>query len=116
MKVGRLRVIFTLPEIIRNWYPAPGTWSTGHLAYVEWYKVSNHAGAHHNMYTVHRPVVATAGEIVPLCSIRQTCQLIPLTGPNITWPKSWNTNNVLDESNFFLLNNWSSKYAYQTIW
>ena len=122
MKVGRLRVIFTLPEIIRNWYAAPRVWSTGHLAYVEWYKVSNHPGAHHNMYTVHRPLVATAsdrvveGEIVPLRSIRQTCQLVPLTGPNIPWPKSWNTNNVLDESQFFLLNNWSSKYAYQTIW
>src|SRR5882757_5061733 len=120
MKVGRLRVIFTLPEILRNWYSAPGAWPTGHLAYVEWYKVSNQPGKHHNMYTVQKPLAIDGhpveGEIVPLRSIRQTCQLIPLTGCSITWPKSWNTNNVLDESNFFLLNNWSSKYAYKTIW
>ena|SRR5882757_6860587 len=119
MKVGRLRVIFTLPEIIKNWYSAPHAWSTGYLAYVEWYKVSNRPGAHHNMYTVHQsPAIEgiVEGEIVPLYSIRQTCQLIPLTDSTVTWPESWNTNNVLDECDDFLLNNWSSKYAYQTIW
>ncbi|KAG1845827.1 hypothetical protein F4604DRAFT_1595365 [Suillus subluteus] len=121
MKIGRLRVIFSLPEMIRNWYPAPQEWSIrGHLAYIEWYKLSSGTPSHHNMYTVHRPLSPTngvvEGDIVPLHTIRQSCQLIPLAGPGIAWPKTWNANTVLDESHFFLLNNWSSKYAYQTLW
>ena len=115
-----MRVIFTLPETIRNWHPAPNAWATGYLAYVEWYRLSDQPDQAHNMYIVQRPRLLTnniiEGDIIPLCSIRQSCQLIPLCGPGITWPTNWNSNNVLDESEVFLLNNWSSKYAYQTIW
>jgi hypothetical protein len=120
MKVGRLRVIFTLPEILRNFHTAPTTWPSEHLAYVEWYKISDRPGTHHNMYIVSKPHPLPnnilPGDIIPLRAIRQSCQLIPLTGPNATWSRSWTTSNVLDECSSFLLNNWTSKYAYQTIW
>ncbi|KAG2068174.1 hypothetical protein BDR04DRAFT_1129306 [Suillus decipiens] len=100
MKIGRLR------------YPAPQEWSIrGHLAYIEWYKLSSDMSSHHNMYTVHRPLSPTngvvEGDMVPLHTIQQSS--------GIAWLKTWNTNTVLDKSHFFLLNNWSSKYAYQTL-
>jgi len=116
MKVGRLKVIFTLPETLRNWYSAPQVWSTGHLGYVEWFRTSAEAGRDHNMYTVQRVELNRTGAVVPLHTIRQVCQLIPLTGLGISWKRTWNSANVLDECIFFLLNNCSSNYAYQTIW
>lgn len=117
--MGRLRVIFKLPDTIRNWHLAPQAWPTEHLAYVEWFKMSAGPGASHNMYTVNRPE-RVEGAIVPLVTIRQSCQLIPLIDrpkhEDNSWPETWNSGNVLDESTFFLLNNWTSKYSYQTIY
>ena len=120
MRVGRLKVIFTLPKVLRNFHAAPAAWPSEHLAYVEWYKASPKAGSNHNMYMVNKPPLLPngfqSGDIIPLKAIRQSCQLIPLTGPNIRWPRTWTTDNVLDECSLFLLNNWTSKYAYQAIW
>ena len=58
------------------------------------------------------------GAIVPLENIRQSCMLFPrFPGPdqNNEW-KDWTHDNVLDLCSRFLVNNWSSKYNYQTIW
>lgn len=67
-----------------------------------------------------------AGAIVPLSMIRQSCQLIPhfpkpthaqlkdLTFCSI--PTDWTTDTVLDKASRFVLNNWASKYSYQTLW
>jgi len=54
------------------------------------------------------------GAIVPLGSIRQSCMLIPQSGREV--PENWEADNVLDVASTFLINNWNSKYAYQTIW
>jgi len=134
MKVGRLRVIFKLPETLSPFLlQAPPSWPKGPLAYVEWYQLSHHPGCYHNMYTVTSPqppqnlagnsesrhsrlFQITPGEVIPLKTIRQTCQLIPLASPGQSWPAEWTSSTVLDRCSTFLLNNWSSKYAYQTIW
>lgn len=119
MKIGRLRVIFKLPRVLNHFQEAPRNWPTDHLAYVEWYKVGQ-AGANHNMLKVGKHVEdangVTPGAIVSLRAIRQSCHLIPLTGPTIPWDSNWKSDNVLDLSTVFLLNNWSSKFAYQTLW
>jgi hypothetical protein len=51
-----------------------------------------------------------------LKAIRQSCQLIPHMGPNVTWPSSWKSHTVLDLCSSFVLNNWASKFSYQTMW
>lgn len=63
------------------------------------------------------------GAIVPLHAIRQSCQLIPLVSGHgglddseRVWPREWKSNQVLNQCNTFLLNNWASKYSYQTLW
>ena len=120
MKIGHLRVIFTLPELNIHGQPAPTIWPKEHLAYIEWYKLSATAGANHNMYLVSKPPASAQGiipgEIVPLKAIRQSCQLIPHTRPNVTWPSSWKSHTVLDLCSSFVLNNWASKFSYQTMW
>jgi hypothetical protein len=132
MKLGHLHVIFKLPETVSPFLQAAPSWPKDPLAYVEWYQLSHHPGHHHGMYTATSPqppqsgnnsesrhsrlFQITPGAVIPLKTIRQTCQLIPLARPGESWPPGWTSSTVLDCCNTFLLNNWSSKYAYQTIW
>ncbi|KAG2035965.1 hypothetical protein BDR03DRAFT_934627 [Suillus americanus] len=80
MKIGRLCVIFKLPEVLKHFEPVPKTWPTHHLAYVEWYKLSSRPGTNHNMYAVFKsaPLAngVVSGEIVLLTSIRQSYYMV----------------------------------------
>ncbi|KIM57123.1 hypothetical protein SCLCIDRAFT_131144 [Scleroderma citrinum Foug A] len=120
IKIGRLRLIFKLPSKTTLFTLAPPNWPSGPLAYVEWYDVSSVPGQHHHMYSVSKPNISQSqtpkGAIIPLNTICQTCQLIPLVSSGRQRSNSWTSKNVLDECSTFLLNNWASKYAYQTIW
>jgi hypothetical protein len=123
MKVVRLRVVFKLPENLDFWDSpeAPHCWPKGHLAYVEWYRLSAATGEHHNMYTVNKLSLQNdiiPGDIIPLSTICQSCQLIPckIATTSSNWPKTWTSDNVLDQCTSFLLNNWASKHSYQTIY
>ncbi|KAG1756201.1 uncharacterized protein EDB91DRAFT_1233081 [Suillus paluster] len=76
-------------------------WPKHHFAYVEWLTVSRSPGTHHNMYSVTKPLPLDTtghlpGDIVPLSTIRQSCQLIPHLGAGVGWPED--------------------KYAYQILW
>ena len=128
MKIGHLRVIFKLPETISSLLLSKvSSWPKELLAYVKWYQLSRHPGHDHNMYTAtispgqqssrhSRLFQITPGEVIPLKPIRQTCQLISMASPGESWPIKLTSSTVLDCCSSFLLNNWSSKYPYQTIW
>ena len=133
VRVGRVKVIFTLPQTIYahgslNEINAPAEWKgQGPLVYVEWYaNLPASADPIHMMYEVHKLPLCVdcmpAGEIIPLSMIRQSCQLIPhfprpTRGSTIsTIPSDWTSDSVLDKAQRFLLNNWATKYAYQTLW
>ena len=112
--------------------PAPQEWKErGPLAYVEWFaKLPAQADPVHMMYEVKKLPVHTdgtpSGAIVPLSMIRQSCQLIPhFPKPTsmqlkrtrfCSVPTDWTTDTVLDKASRFVLNNWASKYVYQTLW
>ncbi|KAI0711013.1 hypothetical protein C8Q72DRAFT_790571 [Fomitopsis betulina] len=132
-RIGRVKVIFKLPDTIYehgslNEMHAPEEWATqGPLAYVEWYaNLPASADPVHMMYEVRKLPLRTdgtpAGEIIPLSMIRQSCQLIPQfpkpTKERVvaTVPTDWTSDSVLDKAQKFLLNNWASKYSYQTLW
>lgn len=98
---------------------------------MEWFaKLPMQADPIHMMYDVKKMPLHTdgtpPGAIVPLSTIRQSCQLIPhFPKPthaqlkNSTFcsiPTDWTTDTVLDKASHFVLNNWASKYAYQTLW
>ncbi|KAL1698191.1 hypothetical protein EV121DRAFT_218562, partial [Schizophyllum commune] len=125
-RVGRLRVIFTLPSTltgIAQDHPAPLHWPRDPLAYVEWFAPFHNspAGAQ-RMFLVNKMRASsdrrTCGAIVPLANIRQSCMLFPVYGQLADLPsqQSWTSENVLDECSSFLLNNWRSLYSYQTLW
>ncbi len=121
-RIGRVRVIFSIPDVLdtsqgpRQW---PNTWSNGPLAFVEWYSpIPSSAQDNHGlMYQIKKIKTSqgrTPGAIIPLSNIRQVCMLFPIFDSNRS--KKWRTENVLDNASSFLVSNWSSKYAYQTIW
>lgn len=72
------------------------------------------------MYTLGIPPLRSdgsrQGKIISLSQIRQTCQLIPHYSTHRTVPRDWTSDNVLDLSTNFWLNNWASLYDYQTLW
>ena len=112
-------MIFTLPTILDHGLgPSPSSWTKAPLAYIEWYTgLKPIAEPNHNMYSIrklYRSDGSQAGSIIPLTSIRQSCMLFPVFGWNID--KIWTTDNILDSSPSFLVNNWQNMYAYKTIW
>ncbi|KAJ7896871.1 hypothetical protein B0H13DRAFT_1623692 [Mycena leptocephala] len=120
MRVGRVKVLFRLPEKLNDNTQAPLHWPKTCLAYVEWFSAfkSMHED-NHDMYAIsvspRRANGFSHASIVSLTDIRQTCQLFPNFGRNDVAP-AWTTDNVLDLYNTFFINNWASLYAYQSIW
>lgn len=120
MRAGRVKVLFHLPEKLDNGMPVPSSWPSAYMAYVEWFtpfKPSHENN--HNMFSISVPPRRANGfrqaSIIPLTDIRQTCQLFPNFGRDNVDPE-WTTDTVLDKCNSFFVNNWTSLYAYQSIW
>lgn len=114
MHIGRLKVIFCLPQqVYGSVQPA---WTKDPLTYVEWYAPLKPA-ADYELYAVKKPSLSLdgslPGRVILLLSIRQTCQLVPNFGRTV--PIDWTLDNVLDKCDSFLLNCFTSKYAYQTL-
>ena len=118
-RIGRVRVIFQLPLILsisnNQSMEAPPAWPKEHLAYVEWYQpLAANPDKVNGMYSVRRTQTLQCS-IISLRSIRQGCMLVPKFFDG--WiTKKWTTDNVLDSADSFLLNNFHSPYAYQTLW
>jgi hypothetical protein len=121
-RIGWVRVVFCLPKSIQRpgfLMPLPAYLPQNPLAYVEWYtRQGQAANATHGMYTISRAYDTNGqpqGSVIPLSSIRQSCMLIPVF-PNSSEEFNWMADDVLDKADRFMINNWSSKYAYQTIY
>ncbi|KAG1894244.1 uncharacterized protein F5891DRAFT_1130999 [Suillus fuscotomentosus] len=99
-KIGRLRLLFKLPQ---QWYTM----------------LKNVPEKEHCMYEVKKMPLRSGNvvpaDIIPISTICQTCQLIPCFG-TADVSREWRSENVLDLCDRFLLNNWSTKYAYKTLY
>ena len=74
-RIGRLRVIFKLPNKLYGSWTAPSAWPSEPLAYIEWFtKLKTDPEPHHGMYLVTDAVPLADGNlpgaIVRLSSIR----------------------------------------------
>jgi hypothetical protein len=95
--------------------PSPAIWPKDTLAYVEWYQqLQPNPDKNHGMFSVRKPSSMQC-DIIPITNIRQTCMLIPNFGKDSP-SKDWRSDTVLDVAPSFLLNNWQSLYAYQSLW
>ena len=100
--------------------PAPSNWPKEPLVYIEWYlRLEKSAKPKHGMmYHIKKVSSPTMdkvqGTILPLSHIRQSCMLLPTFPPSV--PAHWTTDSILNYAPSFYINNWLSKYSYQTIW
>ena len=123
-RVGRVHVIFTLPKQVETYLgpqPAPRNWPTEPLVFIEWYsKLDRAADPKHGLMYHIKKVTTTSnpvrvqGAILPLSQICQSCMLYPIF-PAVV-PSQWTPTNVLDHTTSLFVNNWLSKYSYQSIW
>ena len=122
-RVGRVRVIFTLPEEVHSItgiISAPSNWPKEPLVFIEWYSRLEKAAKPVNrmMYCIKKVSSTTGdkvqGAILPLSRIHQSCMLFPMFPSSI--PAYWTPDSILDHASSFYINNWLSKYSYQTIW
>ncbi|KAJ3816175.1 hypothetical protein F5880DRAFT_1494547, partial [Lentinula raphanica] len=125
-RIGRVKVLFRLPSqlalIGTHKSFAPSWWPSSVLAYVEWFSPPSQTPIEqksHNMTTVHKlPLIdgIIPWSIIPLSNIRQSCMLMPRYDRKNADSSSWNSSNILDTGNHFLVNNWSSLYTYKTLY
>ena len=113
-RVGRLRLIFTLPP---KSLPAlfPRLMPPGPLAYVEWFTAFTTRDPIHGMYKVVKCMDvhgARLASIVEVSQIRRSCQLLPSFGPSA--PREWTSSTVLDECETFFVNPFTDQHMYMT--
>jgi hypothetical protein len=115
-------LIFKLPHQVYGVFkfPAPAYWPKEPLAYVEWYSpLKPTPYKDHLMYQISKAPRSRGdlppADFVPLSCIRQSCQLIPCFGEGDV-PAEWRSEMVLDQCDRFWLNNWATKYAYQSMY
>lgn len=117
-RVARLRVIFRLPNVVkrlgqRSEEDAPPNWPKAETPLAKSVPDSKN-GMYHVQPSVSASNGTPQGEIIPLSDIRQSCMLVPSSSD---WEgNSWTSNNILDKCPAFFVNNFQSKYTYQTIY
>ncbi|KAJ8695792.1 hypothetical protein PTI98_005719 [Pleurotus ostreatus] len=123
-KIARVKVIFALPSTISakgTTISSPAFWPKEPLAYGEWYSPPSGPNPTTLFYQVHPQQRTTGGKsfgrlggIVPLSTIRQSCMLTP------KWDAiddtSFTSDTVLDQDIPLIINNFSTNFAYQSIW
>lgn len=113
--IGRIRVVFSLPDRFFPIMFSNGAEVPQHLAYVEWYSpLSDNPEQNHLLYKVSpqkEPDGTRVCSIIPLANIRRSVHLFPKFGPFA--PQEWTSSNVLDLCNTFFVNDFTDRHMYR---
>ena len=114
-RIGRVRVIFSLPQrSLALLFPA-GDQIPKHLAYVEWYSAFTDEPEPNSRLLKILPLKDRDGggicSIIPLANIRRSVQLIPKFGA--VAPQEWTSSKVLDLASVFFVNNFTDVHLYR---
>ena len=114
-RIGRIRVIFSLPHSSIPLLFDDGIEVPQHLAYVEWYSpFSPNPGPNHFLYKIS-PLRDHEGKgicsIIPIGNIRRSVHLLPKFGSAA--PAEWTSSNVLDLCNDFYFNIFTDRHLYR---
>jgi hypothetical protein len=123
MRVGQVRVIFSLPENKSvNLFPS-GQLPPRHLAYIEWFsRFQLHPDPHLKLYKVSRSITAYGerlASIVPVSLIQRSVHLFPKWGRNMegnAGNASWTSDNVLEKCDVFYLNSFKDRHTYYNVY
>ncbi|KAF9528325.1 hypothetical protein CPB83DRAFT_735438, partial [Crepidotus variabilis] len=114
-RVGRVRVIFSIPERYREQIFGANVDVPEHLAYIEWYsELPDEPDPNHLQYGI-TPLRDQDGShvasIEPVSSIRRSVHLYPRFGR--VAPQEWASSTVLDQCNSFLVNSFMDRHFYR---
>ncbi|THU90526.1 hypothetical protein K435DRAFT_841439 [Dendrothele bispora CBS 962.96] len=117
MRIGRIRIILSLPESKLETLFGLQASPPKHLAYLEWFtKFSTHPDPSSGLHRVKHETNLVAGNssraasIVPLEMIRRSVHLIPKWGGSVR--ADWTFENVLDECSVFYVNVFKDEHTY----
>jgi hypothetical protein len=113
--VGQIRVIFALPNIVKNELLPQTILPDDHFAYIEWFTPFQLASdLNHKMYKVSRMIChgQRVASIIPLSHIQGSIHLFP----NFGWiaPRNWTNSNVLDLCSNFFVNSFTNRYIFSS--
>lgn len=119
MRVGQVRVIFSLPDSHLQSLFTSGHFPPRHLAYIEWFsRFTTNPNPDLKMYKVSRVVSNSErlASIVPVSLIQRSVHLFPKWGQNPARIASWTTENVLDECDTFYLNSFKDRHTFYNVY
>ncbi|THU78905.1 hypothetical protein K435DRAFT_699108 [Dendrothele bispora CBS 962.96] len=114
MRIGRIRVIFSLPTESSDALIPPNLSLPSHLAYVEWYtKFNQNPEPYTKLYRI-KPETdhngSPAASIIPIDKIRRSVHLFPKWGGAV--PSEWTSETVLDACPSFLVSSFKDRQTY----
>jgi len=119
MRIGQIRVIFSIPESqIKTLFSLDHV-PPRHLAYVEWFsRFSAHPDPNLKMYKVSRSFAneERLASIIPVSLIQRSVHLFPKWGQNSDIIHSWTSSNVLEECQVFYLNSFKDRHTYYNVY
>ena len=117
-RVGRIRVVFSLPTASLPLLFHDGIDVPSHLVYVEWYTAFPDTPDPNHLLFKISPVKDREGRnicsIIPLANIRRSVHLLPKFGR--VAPKEWTSSNVLDLCNHFFVNTFTDRHLYRILY
>ncbi|KAK7461710.1 hypothetical protein VKT23_008136 [Stygiomarasmius scandens] len=112
-RVGRIRVIFSLPQGKLDTLFAVNSMPPKHLAYVEWFsKFNQRADPYSGLHTVKRQTASgtITSAVIPVEMLQRSVHLIPKWDGMV--PSEWSSESVLDDCSTFLLNVFKDEHTY----
>ncbi|KAH9835183.1 uncharacterized protein C8Q71DRAFT_797434 [Rhodofomes roseus] len=120
MRVGRVRVVFTLPQNVLpqlfSVVTTQGTRCPQHLAYIEWFsRFTRNPDTHTQMYRITALTGPDKiGSVVPLALLERSVHLFPKWGGPA--PVHWTKENVLDQCKAYYLNQYKNPHDYYNLY
>ncbi|KAJ3859650.1 hypothetical protein EV359DRAFT_50531 [Lentinula novae-zelandiae] len=113
-QVGRIRVMFSLPQkMLYKLFP-PNMTPPAHLAYVEWFsKFPRHPDPHTGMNRLKKQISrdgVISASVVPIETIQKSINLYPKWGGSV--PPEWTSENILDRCEHFFVNPFRDTHTY----
>ncbi|KAF8268831.1 hypothetical protein EI94DRAFT_1682471 [Lactarius quietus] len=115
--IGRVRVVFSIPQKFHTHLFSPLVQVPLHLAYVQWYSPLTNRDPNHGMFKICPQMESDASwicSIIPVANIQRSIHLIPKFGPVV--PTEWTSDSVLDCCDTFFVNDLSDRQIFHTLY
>ena len=116
MRIGQVRVIFSIPESTLPFLFPSGNYPPRHLAYIEWFSNFTTPDRNLKLYKVSRSFKNgdRLVSILPVSHIRRSVHLFPKWGTTVDM--EWTMDSVLEDCSVFFLNSFKDRHTYFNVY